>query len=256
MGESPEDLLFLADIHCRLSRFPSAIAFLTKLIALQPALTSEQRPIFSSIFKSAVDVRRKNLRALITSEAESPKPEVRDALSTYRAQELASLESLCNDLFSLIDTSLLPSAVDRESAVFFNKIRADFSRYLCEFVACEQREEAKVDAERAYKAAISIARESLVPASPIRLATILNYSVFKYEHCEECAEAARLLNEGIADVEEGTIDLSEGSTEEAHGILHVMLTNLKNWGCLKGDGGEEEEEEEEEEEGDLKEASK
>jgi hypothetical protein len=241
MSESLEDLSFLAGVLFELDRFPAAISTLTRLIALKPVLSADLRLLFSRLFKKAVDAHRKTLRTLIANEADAPSPSVRDTISGLATDELDRLATLCGRIFQLIDHQLLPNAADQASVVFYRRARGDFSRYLCEFVTGEALEEAKADAERAYATALAAARDSLAPANPIRLGTVLNYAVFKNEHCQQCLDAAELLRVAVSEVGDGISALSDQSGEEAEEIMQVMVASLKRWGWLESTDEEEEE---------------
>jgi 14-3-3 protein epsilon len=235
------DFAFLAQVTLEVDRRREAIDYLSQLISLQPALDEDQRPTFQTIFKKAVDAHRHNLRyfdqRIVQEEGHSA---ILDRLAALRARELSELTDLANEAFTLIDEKLLPNATMPVAIVFFQKMRADFSRYLCEFTDGEALQEAKAAAESAYAAALETANRDLTPKDPARLGAVLNYAVFKYEHCQLCQEAAELLQDAIDGVgaDKGEI------AEEANEIIAVMTTNLENWGKGGSYEGEEESQEE------------
>jgi 14-3-3 protein epsilon len=240
-----DDFDFLASSLLEASRTKESLLMAARLVSADPLLRGERRSHFSSVFKKAVEPLRASLRLFqqYEHEAESSLPELSDALGRFRGLELRELENLCELLFSLIDDQLLPNAVERESRVFFGKLRGDFARYLCEFTSDDRFEKARADAEKAYEAAIGTALQDLPPAHPTRLGTVLNYAVFKCEHCKQYDEATEMLEQAIAQVDQAVEQLSENRQKESAGIVAVMRQNLAMWGRAS-DGTEEEDEEE------------
>jgi hypothetical protein len=247
MSGSAEDFAFLAGALLEASRVKDSLSMAVSLVSADPCLPGDCRSQFSSVFKKAVESLRSSLRFLLQyeREAEPSLPELADALTRYRVLELRDLEDLCALLFSLIDDHLLPHAADSESRVFFWKLRGDFARYLCEFTSEQAFEKARADAEKAYALALDLALENLRPAHPTRLGTVLNYAVFKCEHCHKYDEATEMLEGAIAHADDEIEEMSKDRQKESGGIVAVMRHNLATWRHAS-DRSEEEEVEDEE----------
>jgi tetratricopeptide (TPR) repeat protein len=235
------DLGFLARFAIDLRRHREAVKYLSQLIDLNPALDDNDRQTFQSCFKRAVDDHRKNLRLfeqrLIDQEGNAP---ALDRLTSLREKELNDLTTLTNEACALIDGKLLPNASTPSALAFFKKMRGDLARYLCEFTAGEALQEAKVDAESAYSAAIAVAERDLAPTDPVRLGAILNYAVFTYEHRELFQDAVDLIQAAIsAALGEGN-ELAPDVKQEAREIIDVMTQNLETWGNAVKDDSEDE----------------
>merc|ERR1712216_97192 len=93
------------------------------------------------------------------------------------AQVEAELNSICNDILGLLDSTLIKSSLGSEPAAFYQKMKADYFRYLAEFSEGASKSEHAASAETAYTAATNAAA-GLAPTHPIRLGLALNYSVF------------------------------------------------------------------------------
>ena len=90
------------------------------------------------------------------------------------------LRGICNDVLSLLEKFLIPSASQAESKVFYLKMKGDYYRYLAEVAAGDKN--GTVDqSQQAYQDAFEISRKEMQPTHPIRLGLALNSSVFYYE---------------------------------------------------------------------------
>lgn len=56
-----------------------------------------------------------------------------DLIKGYRGKIEGELEGICNDVLTLLDTSLIPNSKNAEAKVFFLKMKGDYYRYLGEF---------------------------------------------------------------------------------------------------------------------------
>jgi hypothetical protein len=249
MSGDAGDFAFLAGALLEASRVKESLSMATRLATADPGLSGDRRSQFSSVFKRAVESLRSSLRLLVQyeREAESSLPELADALAGHRGAELRELEELCGLLFALIDDHLLPHAADSESRVFLGKLRGDFARYLCEFTSGDAFEKARADAEKAYAAAIGIALNCLRPAHPTRLGTVPNCAVLKCEHCQQYGDATEMLEDAIAQADDGFEELSDDRQKEPGGIVAVTRQNFATWGRASDKSDEEEEEDDREE---------
>merc|ERR1712146_756207 len=68
-----------------------------------------------------------------------------------------------------------------ESKVFYQKMKADYYRYIAEFTDGDAKSKAAENARLSYEEAHKVAEKDLAVTHPIRLGLALNYSVFQYE---------------------------------------------------------------------------
>merc|ERR1712196_268844 len=125
-------------------------------------------------------------------------------------------------------TSLIKSDLAPEPSVFYQKMKADYYRYLAEFASGEEKKEHASSADAAYKAATEKAT-GLAPTHPIRLGLALNYSVFLYEvqqkQPEACALAKQAFDDAIAELD----TLDEESYKDSTLIMQLLRDNLTLW---------------------------
>merc|ERR1712023_440860 len=99
----------------------------------------------------------------------------------YCGKVEAELDKICNTILKLLDDKLIPKASNGESKVFYQKMKADYYRYIAEFKDGDDKKKAAEQARQAYEEAQKVATKDLAVTHPIRLGLALNYSVFQYE---------------------------------------------------------------------------
>ncbi|CAE7233006.1 ywhabb, partial [Symbiodinium sp. CCMP2456] len=103
-----------------------------------------------------------------------------------------------------------------ESKVFYQKMKADYYRYIAEFRDGDAKSAAAEKARQAYQEAEDIAKKDLAVTHPIRLGLALNYSVFMYEVLgnpeDACKMARTAFEDAIAELDNVAEDSYKDST--------------------------------------------
>merc|ERR1712083_1138438 len=94
--------------------------------------------------------------------------------------------------------NLIKDTLNAEPKVFYQKMKADYYRYLAEFAVEEIKKEHSSNARISYGEATAAA-SALAPTHPIRLGLALNYSVFMYEVQGQQQEACTLAKQAFDD---------------------------------------------------------
>jgi 14-3-3 protein epsilon len=63
------------------------------------------------------------------------------------------LKNLCMDVINLLTNTLLPNCLEMENKIFYLKMKADYYRYLAEFILEDNLQEIIDKSEFAYKEA-------------------------------------------------------------------------------------------------------
>ena len=79
-----------------------------------------------------------------------------------------------NLMMALLDGNLIAKAGSGESKVFYQKMKADYYRYLAEFAKDDVKKANATQADTAYKAATESSNQ-LAPTHPIRLGLALGF---------------------------------------------------------------------------------
>merc|ERR1711874_962346 len=97
----------------------------------------------------------------------------------YCSKVETELQKICDTILGLLDGNLIGKASTGESKVFYQKMKADYFRYIAEFAERDKKSSAAESARDAYDTAQKVAESDLAVTHPIRLGLALNFSVFQ-----------------------------------------------------------------------------
>merc|ERR1712014_491263 len=147
-------------------------------------LSVEERNLLSVAYENAVGSRRAAWR-IITSVEQKEKTKGNEEQAKWAKEYCTKVENelqgICDKILGLLDGNLIGKASNGESKVFYQKMKADYFRYIAEFSEGDAKAKAAENARLAYAEAQTVAEKDLVVTHPIRLGLALNYSVFRYE---------------------------------------------------------------------------
>eukprot|EP00695_Tsukubamonas_globosa_P000402 TRINITY_DN129_c0_g1_i1.p1 TRINITY_DN129_c0_g1~~TRINITY_DN129_c0_g1_i1.p1 ORF type:complete len:288 (-),score=185.94 TRINITY_DN129_c0_g1_i1:59-838(-) len=229
---SREDNTYMAKLAEQAERYDEMVESMKQVAKLDVELTVEERNLLSVAYKNVIGARRASWRIVssIESKEENKGNEgLVSKIKAYRNKIEKELTDICNDILSILDRHLIPSATSGESKVFYYKMKGDYHRYLAEFATGETRKDAAENSLLAYKSASDIASTELQPTHPIRLGLALNFSVFYYEILNSpdraCALAKQAFDDAIAELD----TLSEESYKDSTLIMQLLRDNLTLW---------------------------
>ena len=139
------------------------------------------------------------------------------------------LDKICNQILTLLDGSLIDKATTGESKVFYQKMKADYYRYIAEFKSGADKDQAAKSADAAYEEAKNVAEKDLAVTHPIRLGLALNYSVFKYEVMNKPEEACNMARTAFEDAIAELDNVAEDSYKDSTLIMQLLRDNLTLW---------------------------
>merc|ERR1711870_92957 len=148
------------------------------------------------------------------------------------------LQKICDTILGLLDGSLIPKATSGESKVFYQKMKADYYRYIAEFTEGDKKAKAADNARLAYEEAAKVAEKDLVVTHPIRLGPALNFSVFQYEVLQNPDEACKMARTAFEDAIAELDNVAEDSYKDSTLIMQLLRDNLTLW-TSDGEGGAE-----------------
>jgi len=203
-------------------------------------LSVEERNLLSVAYKNAVGSRRAAWR-IITSVEQKEKTKGNEEQAKH-AREFcgkveAELQKICDTILGLLDANLIPKAGNGESKVFYQKMKADYYRYIAEFRDGDAKTKAAESARAAYADAASVAEKDLVVTHPIRLGLALNYSVFMYEVLANPDEACKMARTAFEDAIAELDNVAEDSYKDSTLIMQLLRDNLTLW-TSDQEGGE------------------
>merc|ERR1712054_601762 len=102
----------------------------------QEELSVEERNLLSVAYKNAVGSRRAAWR-IITSVEQKEKTKGNEEQAKHAKEYCQKVESelqkICDTILGLLDGTLIGKASSGESKVFYQKMKADYYRYIAEF---------------------------------------------------------------------------------------------------------------------------
>jgi len=252
MAETREELVYMAKLAEQAERYDEMVECMKRVACMDVELTVEERNLLSVAYKNVIGARRASWRIIssIEQKEENKGNENHVArIKEYRTKVETELTKICNDIISVLDQHLIPTASTGESRVFYNKMKGDYHRYLAEFSTGGGRKEAAENSLIAYKTASDIAVTELPPTHPIRLGLALNFSVFYYEILNSPDRACQLAKQAFDDAIAELDTLSEDSYKDSTLIMQLLRDNLTLWtsgeeGKVGGGEGEEEDDKE------------
>merc|ERR1712173_569721 len=119
-------------------------------------LSVEERNLLSVAYKNAVGSRRAAWR-IISSVEQKEKSKGNEEQAKYANEYCkkveGELQKICDTILGLLDNNLIPKASNGESKVFYQKMKADYYRYIAEFKSGPEKGDASESAREAYEEA-------------------------------------------------------------------------------------------------------
>jgi len=203
-------------------------------------LSVEERNLLSVAYKNAVGSRRAAWRIITSVEQkETSKGNSDNAkyAKEYCGKVEQELQKICDTILKLLDDNLITKASSGESKVFYQKMKADYYRYIAEFSDGVKKTEAAENARKAYDDAQKVAEKDLAVTHPIRLGLALNFSVFQYEVLSNPEEACKMARTAFEDAIAELDNVAEDSYKDSTLIMQLLRDNLTLW-TSDQEGGE------------------
>merc|ERR1712154_521465 len=195
-------------------------------------LSVEERNLLSVAYKNAVGSRRAAWRIITSVEQkESTKGNADQAAyaKEYCSKVEKELQTICDTIMGLLDGNLIQKASTGESKVFYQKMKADYYRYIAEFTEGDKKSGAAESARAAYEEAKTVAERDLAVTHPIRLGLALNYSVFLYEVLSNPDDACKMARTAFEDAIAELDNVAEDSYKDSTLIMQLLRDNLTLW---------------------------
>jgi len=240
MANRDKDVYF-AKLAEQAERYDEMAEHMEKVGKLPDELSVEERNLLSVAYKNAVGSRRAAWR-IITSVEQKEKNKGNEDQAKY-AKEYCSkveveLQKICDAILGLLDGNLIGKATSGESKVFYQKMKADYYRYIAEFSDADAKSKAADSARLAYEEAQKVAEKDLPVTHPIRLGLALNYSVFQYEVLSNPDEACKMARTAFEDAIAELDNVAEDSYKDSTLIMQLLRDNLTLWTSDQEGGGD------------------
>ena len=227
-----EEYVYLSKLYEKAERFPDMVKSINKYVELDPKLTKEERNLLSAGYKNIISDKRSSWRLL--NNLEQKEEEKKNTTQSAYIKEIKEkiekeLNSIVDEIQSMIDKYLLPNAIDVENKVFYLKLKADYFRYKCEFTSDKEFDDACAKAEKAYKEAYEISNKEMSITNSTRLGLDLNFSVFYYEIKGLREEACNIAKNAFEEAMKCLDDLEKSKAKDTLLIIQLLKENLILW---------------------------
>lgn len=240
MSDERELIIYFLNILCRNSRDHTErmseqdanIREIKRAIALNPVLSEDERNLLSFFYKSPVNTRRNSIR-----ECQGWLNDINPQTQAHRYAQVTEfiaklqdeVKSIALDLINLVDESLLAASTTPEQRVFFEKMKGDYYRYICENKSDPEFQSFCEKGKEAYENALEIAKNELVATSPQYLGLVLNFSVFLYDTLQMQSEAIELSQRTYTETVDMVESVDDSSYSEDAMILQLLRDNHTKW---------------------------
>jgi len=234
--------VYFAKLAEQAERYDEMASHMEAVGKLPDELSVEERNLLSVAYKNAVGSRRAAWR-IITSVEQKEKTKGNEEQAKYAKEYCAKVETelqkICDTILGLLTDNLIPKASGGESKVFYQKMKADYYRYIAEFSDGDAKSKAAENARQAYDEAHKVAEKDLAVTHPIRLGLALNYSVFQYEVLSNPDEACKMARTAFEDAIAELDNVAEDSYKDSTLIMQLLRDNLTLWTSDQEGGGAE-----------------
>lgn len=203
-----------------------------RLAKLTTEFNVAERNLLSVAYKEVMGSRRAAWRIILKyqeKQEENPDEMQGRVLQDYRERIEQEMTEVCGDLLGFIDKSLLPASTNEEAKAFYLKLKGDYYRYLCEFLAGPAKKEAAESALICYRDASDLVITHLDPAHPLRLGIALNFSVFYYDVLHSLDRASQIARQAFDDAMTALNGLNEDHFKESALLMQLIRDNLTLW---------------------------
>jgi 14-3-3 protein epsilon len=232
MSESRDKNVYFAKLAEQAERYDEMADYMEKVGKATDELSVEERNLLSVAYKNAVGSRRAAWR-IITSVEQKEKSKGNEEnakfAKEYCSKVEAELSKICDTILGLLDGNLIDKASTGESKVFYQKMKADYYRYIAEFSDGDKKSKAAESARGAYEDAQKVAEKDLAVTHPIRLGLALNFSVFQYEVLQNPDEACKMARTAFEDAIAELDNVAEDSYKDSTLIMQLLRDNLTLW---------------------------
>jgi len=224
--------VYFAKLAEQAERYDEMADYMEKVGKAPDELSVEERNLLSVAYKNAVGSRRAAWR-IITSVEQKEKTKGNEEnakfAKEYCSKVEAELSKICDTILGLLDGNLIGKASNGESKVFYQKMKADYYRYIAEFSDGDKKTKAAESARVAYEDAQKVAEKDLAVTHPIRLGLALNFSVFQYEVLQNPDEACKMARTAFEDAIAELDNVAEDSYKDSTLIMQLLRDNLTLW---------------------------
>ena len=229
-----EKKIYLAMLAEQCERYEDMIEILEEMIKLKKEeINCDERNLISIAYKNYINEIRNSIKIILSYE----KKEIQDKnslylnyIKEYKEKIIKELEKECVKVCDNIQNLIFPKIENRETKVFFGKMKGDYYRYIAENTEGEIKNKYSNLSLNTYKESL-IEAENLNYKNSNKLGLLLNLSVFYYEVNYNFNEALNLAKDTLNKGKNALNGVDEDNEEfkDSISILNLLNDNIKLW---------------------------
>lgn len=226
-----EDMVFMAKSANKVQRYADMLDWMKKIGTLDQSLSTEERNLLHIAYKKCISAKRDALKLIIPiklKEETKPNPKLQ-VIKEVKDSIEEELTKLCADAVNFTEQLIASKKLDKESEVFFSKMKGDFHRYVLEFIQNESARASHIkELNKAYKNALEIA-ENLKATHPLRLNVSLNYAIYFFEIEKKTQDACNLAMTAFEQATQEMAYIDEGTYQDTMKVMQLIRDNVSTW---------------------------
>ena len=226
-----EEYIYLSKLYEKAQRYEDMISSITKFIELNPKLSKEERNILSAGYKDILLDKRENWRFLNLMEKKELKKKSKQVtyIKEIKSHIEKEIKKIVEKVLNLIDNYLIKNCEDKESKVFYLRLKADHYRYLCEITIEKELENNLKQAELYYNEAYNLANKDLPLINNERIGLCLNFALFYYEIKGNKKEGYNIAKICFEETMKYFNDFEKFKAKDALILIQLLKENLIFW---------------------------
>ncbi|WZZ27127.1 LOW QUALITY PROTEIN: hypothetical protein YC2023_010528 [Brassica napus] len=230
---SREENIYMAKLADEAENYDDMVEFLDKVAKTVDTaeLTPEERNLLSIAYKNLIagGSSLKRTRSIEKKETKKGNTNNVSLIKDHRVKIESEITEICDRIFNLIDSHLLPSASTADSKVFYLKMKGGYHRYLSDSKTGAEKIKAVKRTLEVYKSAQAIALNDLPSTNVPRLGLALNFSLFYYETLISTKAALKTAKAAFEAAITEMHGVREESYEETALIMNLILDRITLW---------------------------
>ena len=226
-----EEYIYLSKLYEKAQRYEDMTSSIIKFIELNPKLSKEERNILSAGYKDILLDKRENWRFLNLMERKELKKKSKQAtyIKEIKNHIEKEIKKIVEEIHNLIDKYLIINCEDKESKIFYLRLKADHYRYLCEISNEKELENNLNNAEKYYKEAYELANKDLPLINNERIGLSLNFALFYYEIKGDKKEGYKLAKNCFEESMKYLEEFEKSKSKDAIMLIQLLKENLIFW---------------------------
>ena len=207
-----------------------AIEYVNRGVKINSNLNDEERHLLKIAYKKVIDItKQKILKINHILENDNCSPLLTQKLNEIKQNQMNFRLKYSKMLIDLIDNVIKPTDSNAENLIYFQTLKGDHYRYICEMYSEDSKERKEYMEIAKYVYIDTITTVKISTYYPIYLGLILNYTVLLANIIGNKKEAITISKKFFDECSPLIDNNTEKGRIEAERILKTIDSNIKLW---------------------------